>query len=268
MVQAPSRFEEIAMGFCRFFVAGCLAAVVASQAARADTFINTGDYQNFYLDNLPSFDQRRMAAYVTINDSQYYLLGLPNNGSEYCVPTSATDWSAFLCNRGYPNLIPGPGTWQGSYTDGINGYDQYNSVTFSLAVMGILMHTDAVNGTYGGPAQMGMQTLLDTEYRGFFTTVNVQGNQYGLVSIYNLADSALNGSLIEPYGGWYVKTTDNDGNTAYYRNGGHATALASFTWNSDNFGQYQLGLCNPWTTDSLTLQSPFTYVPYTTQLDY
>lgn len=249
---------------CASFAA--LAALMTGQALAGDVFIDNYNYQQFYLNGVPDYDQVRHATTVTIGDQQWPLLGLANDGQEFCVPTSGVDWTGFLANRGYPNLLPGPGDTSGSWTDGVTGLGEYNLVDLSIAFMAAHMGTDQFKGTNGGGAATGMQESLDSAYYGYFNTVNVQGTQYGMVSMFDLVDASLNGNLVEPYGGWYVKTFDA-GNTAYYRNGGHATALASAIWTDQNPGQFQIGLCNPYTSDDPTTQSAFDYTPYTTQFD-
>jgi hypothetical protein len=234
---------------------------VASQALAYDTFINTTNHKEVYLDGVPDFDQRRMNIEVTLSGSDYPVLGLAGNGSEYCVTTSATDWCSFLANRGYPNLAPGPGNLSGDWSSGVTGLGQYNLVDLCIAIMGADMQTSATNGTYGGPAQTGCQQYLDASYYGKFVTVNIEADSSGFPMIKDLLNAELNGNLIVPYGGWYQTTTYNN-QTYYYRNGGHATAMAYANWTGGD--AVTLGLCNPWTNDDMTLQSAFTYTPYTT----
>jgi len=89
----------------------------------------------WFIDDVPDFDQRRLASGGVD--------GLPGNGGMYCVPTSFTNWFAYLANRGLPQAITlsGPRDWQSN--------SNYNRVTDTLALMGTLMETHATEGTKG-----------------------------------------------------------------------------------------------------------------------
>lgn len=242
--------------------AALLAILAISAAAYAqDVFTDTATYKKFYVEGVPNFDQRRENSSVTIGSSNYLLLGLNNNGSEYCCPTSAIEWTDFLANRGWPNLLPGPGPMTGSYTGGVADLGQYNLVDLSIAFMGADMQTSGTGGTYGGPAQTGAQQFYDAEYPGYFNLVNIERDSSGFPHIMDMLNASLAGNLIELYGGWYVPIAWNN-TTAYYRNGGHCVAMASAIWN--NNPSISLGICNPWTDDSLFVQSPQGYSPETT----
>jgi hypothetical protein len=227
-----------------------------------DSFVNTSTLKSFYLSGVPDFDQRRAEATVTIGDQSYTVLGLAGNGSEYCVVASALDWSNFLANRGFPNLLPTEGDWSESWTDGVDGLGEYNVVDLSMGFLGADMQTTATNGTYGGPAQTGMQQWLDSEYLGQFTTVNIERDDSGFPRMLDMVKASLHGYLVEPYGGWY-NDVQYQGSTYLYRNGGHATAMAAASWN--NTSTITASLCNPWTYDDMTVQSPYSYDSFSVQ---
>ena len=98
-----------------------LALIAASGTASAQEC-------TWFVDDVPDFDQRRLNA-------------LPANGGMYCVPTSFTDWFAYLANRGVPQplTLDGPRDWESSAN--------YNRVSDTLTLMGGLMATDPADGT-------------------------------------------------------------------------------------------------------------------------
>src|SRR5690242_7779464 len=97
-----------------------LALLAASGLARAQC--------DWFIDDVPDFDQRRLASGGHA--------GLPGDGGMYCVPTSFTNWFAYVANRGIPqpNGLDGPRDWK----DNAN----YDHVTSILTTMGVLMETD------------------------------------------------------------------------------------------------------------------------------
>lgn len=234
---------------------------LTATALAQDVFIDTPTYKRFYLSGVPNFDQQRVAATVTIGGGSYQLLGLPGNGADYCCPTSATEWMDFLANRDWPDLAPGPGAITGSYTSGLQGLGEYDTVTEAIAVMGDFMDTNATSGTGGGTAQAGSLSFLNEVYPGYFNTVNVERDGFGFPSILDMLNSSLAGNLCEIYGGWYNTVSWNN-TTAYYRNGGHCVALTSAAW--ENNPSLGIAIANPWTTDSKEVQSTEHYSGLTT----
>src|SRR5689334_17026377 len=63
--------------------AAALAGLVGAGAARAQC--------DWFVQHVPDFDQRRQ------NTST--VLGLPGDGSMYCVPTSTLNWCAYIANH-------------------------------------------------------------------------------------------------------------------------------------------------------------------------
>ncbi len=90
----------------------------------------------WFVPDVPDFDQHR-------TDTRS-VPGLPTNGKMYCVPTSYTNWFAYVANRGVPQAgsLDGPRDWE----DNAN----YDRVTSVLAQMGAFMNTDPEDGTHGG----------------------------------------------------------------------------------------------------------------------
>ena len=94
-----------------------------------------------YRTGVPDFDQRRV--------------GLPSNGSLFCVPTSAMNWFAYISNKGFPAVLDGPRVWQSQ--------SNYGFVTDRLDLLGEppLMNTNTEFGTTLSGAQNGAQVWLD-----------------------------------------------------------------------------------------------------------
>ena len=79
--------------------------------------------------------------------------GLPNNGNEYCVPTSAMDWMVWLANHGYGGGVPPATDW----TDPAN----FDGMSGLIDQMGSLMGTSATTGT----SSVGLATGLEAGCR-------------------------------------------------------------------------------------------------------
>src|SRR5262245_149934 len=109
--------------------------------------------------HVPDIDQKRAPG------SSPLVIGLPNDGKMYCVPTSAMNWMAYIANHGYPQLQPFPGDWQLG-PPGSPGV--YNAMSLALISMGSAMNTDPITGTGGKTAKAGMQDWLDTDAPGHF----------------------------------------------------------------------------------------------------
>ena len=107
---------------------GLLALAAAAGSASAQC--------TWYVPDVPDLDQQRNAVGSTP--------GLPGDGTMYCVPTSFTNWFAYLANHGIPqpNSLDGPRDWESNAS--------YDRVTSVLSTMGALMNTDPAGGTKGG----------------------------------------------------------------------------------------------------------------------
>ena len=103
---------------------------------------------------MPDHDQRRNPASG--------IVGLQNNGSQYCVPTCTMNILTYLGNHGYPNLSagPGPGPWLGSTPI-------YNNFGTDIEALASLMNTDPMGGTGGNNALAGVnQWIASSGYTG------------------------------------------------------------------------------------------------------
>ena len=236
----------------------CMAFLCSVVPAVADTFTNTPTFQEFQLTGVPDFDQVRGSANVVIDDSTYTVLGLPNTGDEYCVPTSATDWTAFLQSRGYTNLPPGPGPFETGYiSGGVPGLDRYNAIDLSIYSMGLSMGTNPTSGTYGG-ARQGFQNVLSASYPGDLVVVSNYREGGYIPRSTDIVATGLVGWLPQFVGGWY-QTMTYGGKTVYYRDGGHSTAIPQAS-QAAGFSVVDLWMCNPdaGTGNDIT-QSTFSY---------
>ncbi len=232
-----------------------LGVLAICSAHATDIFEETDLYKIFVLDGVPNLDQVRHATTVRIPSKQP-LLGLPSDGANYCGPTSFVEWTAFLANRGFPKLLPGPSPITGSYTDGPTGYDQYNRVTLAIGLVSSNMHTVASGdraGTSIAGVQAGGQQFLDAAYYGNFVTTVIAGFHGGGARVKQLVDASFNGNFIEIMGGFYHLVPDSV-NPEYYRDNGHLVSLASATYNKTDL-KSNLGIANPASGDSAVLQS-------------
>lgn len=150
---------------------------------------------NIYRQNVPDFDQIRAA--------------LPNSGNMYCVPTSATNWMAYISNNGLPAVLGGPFNWQSASV--------YDYVTTHIDYLGDEMKTSATGGTGGGDARDGLSDVL-WDRAPFVFTVNTW---YGYVRIPDLYDLMADNRLTMLCYGYYKP----DANGRYARDGGHCISL-------------------------------------------
>src|SRR5207237_409497 len=96
------------------------------------------------ISGVPDFDQRRLETPT--------VPGLPGNGAMYCVPTSMSNWLAYLADRGYPAAFGGAHNWSGP---GV-----YDLVTARIALLGQLIGTDATSGSGLGGLESGLTAYL------------------------------------------------------------------------------------------------------------
>lgn len=143
--QNPQRLTRSAWRRSIQTLTACAAAASVTLPLAADIIVNIGgpDLVNIKVTHMPDLDQRRV---WDDNGTPLYVLddivGLPNGGEMYCVPTSIMNLFIYAANHGFPGLAPGPGTWS-EWTD-------YNAAGLNLITLGQLMDTDPVDGTTGG----------------------------------------------------------------------------------------------------------------------
>ncbi|MHC4990454.1 MAG: hypothetical protein ACYTGC_05685 [Planctomycetota bacterium] len=199
--------------------------------------------------HVPDFDQRRTA--------------LPNSGNMYCVPTSASNWTAYLANHGYPTMGV-PGNWQDQ--------SRYNDVSNRIEIKGILMNTDPGDpdpdigggGTSGSNAKAGLETWIDAigEGENFLVTQFYADDEFAPLYT-NLVVAGLNGGLVMLRYGRYVDVPpppNAAGGGLFARTGGHVTSLvgsrdyflptASVRWRDPASDEGNLNTQSTFTTNS------------------
>ena len=191
----------------------------------------------YKINNMPSIDQRRGTASGVV--------GLPNNGAMYCVPTSLMNTLGYIANHGYSNVFPGPGDWQA------NDFGQYNTMSNDLYAFGVLMGTNPTKGTGGNGAQAATQQMLNPSQ---FVVDNIYANKSYSPVLTDLALMAIQGRLVAPGIGWY---TNVDIALPHVRKGGHAVTMAEAYNPLFGNGDQQIGLRDPASDYSLYSQSAF-----------
>src|SRR5262249_4645315 len=163
---------------------------------RCQPSVDVASYDGFHykyaISNVPDFDQIRSA------DSPDGILGLPNNGNMYCVPTSAMNWWAYTATHGYPTAPPAPSDqW---HPGGPPFHtDIYNTATSMDATLGVLMGTDPVKGTGGGGQVNALDLLLNGTYPSQFLALG-----FADTNVADMAHWAVDGALVLCDVGWYT----------------------------------------------------------------
>jgi len=189
-------------------VAACAAlGALGAPAAEANWFAAISGPTQYWakFTKMPDFDQVRS--------------GLPGDGSMYCVPTSGVNLLAYIAHHGYPDIFPGDHSqffWhsQSAYTESTN----------ALAIMGALMNTSATDGTYGGPAEFGLNLVLDSR----FIVVHRWLHGGETPRFDNIASHLRAKHPVMACVGWY-----SDDGTVLTRNGGHCFAVVKVQRSGD-----------------------------------
>ncbi len=203
-------------------------AMVAGQPA-------LGQSCSINIPGVPDFDQKRATAPG--------VPGLPNDGAMYCVPTSATDWFAYISNHGVPEVLDGPRDWQSQ--------DHYDFVTDRIKHIGELMSTDAEDGTTGlGPINGLISHLQATAPGAFIVTGDVATPGHTLTPEH-LFNAMSNGGMISMTLGKYEKNSFGH----WERTGGHIVALHRVKNGCSS--SPELWWNNPSTSDSKIKQDDF-----------
>ena len=159
---------------------------------------------------MPDHDQVRSPAFG--------IVGLQNNGSQYCVPTCTMDILTYLGNHGYPALSagPGPGPWLGNQAI-------YNAFGTDIEALAGLMNTDPVDGTGGTNAFAGVNDWIDNAgYNGDIIVSMFGMNLNSAPELGDIAFSLIARCPISISVGWYISQPNN----VYVRDGGHCVAVS------------------------------------------
>jgi hypothetical protein len=220
-----------------------------------EAWVNTGAF-GYFITDMPDIDQLR----ETVPGS---LVGLPNNGSEYCVPTATMNELAYLANHGFSYVGPGPNDWQ---LGPPSNTPVYNTMSNDLLALGSMMGTDPFTGTNGYVARTAAQAWLDSYAPGDFAVslyfIHVSADSTGMhpldtyaPSLGDMAMQAIDGNLIAPGVGWY---TNADTNLPHYRIGGHQLSLIEAHGGLLLGSSESVGFSDPYAHTLLTAQGPFT----------
>jgi len=145
-------------------------------------------------------------------------VGLPNNGSWYCVPTTGMDFLAYLADRGFAGSL------------GVPSKDwtlpaHFNEMSVLLAQLGGEMGTDPQGGT-GGDGFVAAMTkrLAKSEIGVVQTYYYVLDSQGGEPTVADVIESGADGDLLAAGIGKY-QDEESGGKTLKRRVGGHAFAI-------------------------------------------
>jgi hypothetical protein len=176
-------------------------------AAKWEAAYSSGTQYVVEWTQMPDFDQVRT--------------GLPNDGYMYCVPTSAFNAMTYIARHGYPDVAPGSHNYYWWMTQ-----SAFPTVTFDLSVMGVLMGTDAFDGTGGNGAMNGINAWLP----GGFLVYHTWASGFSAPRATNLGSHMLAGQLVLPVVGWY----NQDNFPVIARAGGHALTLTKLARSGDS----------------------------------
>ena len=188
-----------------------LLAIAATSSLHADLegyWNGRSDYTLFF-SHMPDFDQVRTFS----NDPP--VLGLANNGSMYCVPTSIMNLGGYVANHGHPDAIPGNEAWQLQ--------SNYNHATLDLAVLGSIAGTDPFSGTTLNGMHEAAKAAIPLDR---FTVVTQGRIGSYMPNIDDFAEWSLNGSIVAFCHGWYAQTGTVFGLPVLDRNGGHCITFS------------------------------------------
>lgn len=223
---------------------GTSAAALLAMAGAADanvywSFTNGNNY-NWRVTYMPDFDQKR--------DSASGILGLPGDGSMYCVPTATLNIAAYVARHGYPFVNPGP-----IYFPANNA--QYNTVTANLATLGVLMGTSATDGTGGNGWFNGAKVWFNP----FFFDVQFKYASGGWSpKTWNLFQYGQMGGLTTFAYGRY----EHVANLLTERTGGHAVTTSKVAVAG---GAKEIWFRNPSSSGSLFNQAPYAHDKFPVQ---
>jgi hypothetical protein len=219
---------------------GALAVVLGGVAAAASAANLPFTYRK---GGIPDLDQTRQIA------GGHF--GLPGDGNNYCVPTSAMDCLAYIANHGYGWMEPnGYRNWQAQ--------NLYDSAGIEIWKMGQFMNTDAGTGTTGDNHLQGIKDWFDSwGLLSDFTVTAQFASGTSSPTPNDLADAGFAGGLVMPIIGWYSLAAGQ-----YTRVGGHCLAMNKLVGVAGP--AYTISWRDPAADDGVfTTQSPFSTGTYT-----
>jgi hypothetical protein len=159
----------------------------------------------YQIAQMPDLDQKRN--------------GLPNFGKMYCVPTSSLNMLFYAANHGFPEITPGPVSWQSPST--------YLAAGLALLAMGspAYMDTDPEDGESLGGALTGIKTWLGNDSK-LIASLSYPSDTWS-PTLQNLGYHGVTGALVGfCYGRYTILAGGLGGMTVGTRNGGHCVTLS------------------------------------------
>ena len=174
--------------------------------------------------HIPDLDQRRFM--------------LPGNGGWYCVPAAAMDLITYMANHGPAWLAPGSGNYQSQAL--------YGQAGTAILNLGAMMGTQTPGGTSADNLEVGLNQWLPST---LFATSHDLITPTRTPGFYSVANNVFAGGLVMVGLGFYEDLGDT-----IKRRGGHLVVTSAGLASEDGFG---IAFRDPWTTDSLAVQSTF-----------
>ena len=225
-------------------VAVCIGACLAAPAWGDVVYTWWMDSQNFdyEIKHMPDLDQGRVP-------DPPNAWGLPNNGKQYCVPTSTMNMIMYIARHGHPQLAPGVKNWQNQST--------YNEASVNILVLGMKMGTSGTSGTTGDGWLNGARAWFrDADYDHF--VVNHIYAVHGWSPTHaTITKAAIGGSLVAFAYGRYETVDEISGFPVVERRNGHIVTLAASSASSVT-DSYDLWIRDPADGGTDTTQSTFT----------
>lgn len=151
--------------------------------------------------SMPDYDQKRTT--------------LPNNGSQYCVPTSSVDLLRYMSWFGMPNQDLSYGT-------------SYSQVTAFISLMGVLMLTNPDTGTTSNNSLPVLTNWIWSNNSGKLIYQYWYGRDWSW-SMNTIKNWQMAGALARIGYGRYTSTANG-----WRRDNGHSVAMAGVDFNSSN----------------------------------
>lgn len=187
------------------------------------------------------------ASYSSNTSYHYKVLGmkdmdqrrdpLPADGKMYCAPTATMNLFGYAADHGFPSLSPGQ---SGYFTK--QGY--YDHCTPLLLTLGVLMSTDAQDGTSGGGWSGGASTWTSGS---LLSTHRYSRSSDYTPTIGKMSKKAIQGSIVAFSYGRYLQLGIVNGSPSVIRDGGHVVTLGrSYRSGGNRILWYR----DPWTNNS------------------
>lgn len=227
---------------------------------------------------VPDFDQKRESGFLVPNPA--FIPGLCGGGKNYCGPTTAVDWFAFINNHGYPIMGPVNTNWQ---------LDKYNDVTALIDHEAMHMTVQPTTlcdaGTSFGKVDDGLRDHLNesalTKDKFFTIQADNEGEWY--VGPTDLRMWMTVGGMISLEVGWYDYDSSSD---KYTMASGHfmplvqvadddlATSAAKIAImdpagsDGDNVGEYERLFQSPFKRSTYNILRKYVTIRHKFQLGY